>query len=194
MAAEKLNQGQQPNIDISVENVIKQVQNVVDVALKEPKKDNALGNSKNVGMLKVDGNNKSVGENIKGLPMCELISDPLMAAAEAHQQLAASAWDCYRRTVFYDKSDNGHQEGETGIVEFKVNRSIKQNGQVIMEEQTVRVPFIGLVPIPSLLVDRVDVDFQMEVTYTETNNSNLSSDVSTGISSAGSSDLKSVER
>lgn len=103
MAEEKINQDQQPNIDMSVENVIKQVQNVVDVALKEPKKDNALGNSKNVGMLKVDGDNKSVGENITGLPMGELISDPLMATAEAHQQLAASAWDSYRRTVFYDR-------------------------------------------------------------------------------------------
>ena len=34
MAEEKINQDQQPNIDMSVENVIKQVQNVVDVALK----------------------------------------------------------------------------------------------------------------------------------------------------------------
>lgn len=32
--------------------------------------------------------------------------------------------------------------------------------------QSVKAPFIGLVPIPSLLIDRVDVDFQMEVTDT----------------------------
>ena len=33
-------------------------------------------------------------------------------------------------------------------------------------KQTVKAPFIGLVPIPALLIDRVDVDFQMEVTDT----------------------------
>lgn len=68
-------------------------------------------------------------------------------------------------------------------MEFKVNRPIQQNGKIIMEEQTVQAPFIGLVPIPALLVDRVDVDFQMEVTSTETEKSNMSSEVTTSISS-----------
>lgn len=50
-------------------------------------------------------------------------------------------------------------------------------------EQKVEAPFIGLVPIPSLLIDRVDVDFQMEVTDTNTEKSNSSAEVSTNISS-----------
>lgn len=184
MAEEKLNQGQQANTDMPAENVTKQAQDVIGIALEESKKDNALENSKNGGgMLKADGDNKSIGENFKGLPMRELISNPLIAAAEAQQQLAATAWDFYQRIAFNDKDENGHAKGSTRLVEFTINRPIQKNGTVVMEEQKVQAPFIGLVPIPALLVDRVDIDFQMEVTSTETNKSNVSSDVSTNISS-----------
>lgn len=49
-------------------------------------------------------------------------------------------------------------------------------------EQTVEAPFIGLVPIPSLLIDRVDIDFQMEVTDTNTEKSSVNTDTSTNLS------------
>lgn len=48
---------------------------------------------------------------------------------------------------------------------------------------TVKAPFMGLTPIPSLQIDRVDVDFQMEVTDTDKVTDNKSSEVSTNISS-----------
>ena len=46
-------------------------------------------------------------------------------------------------------------------------------------------PFIGLVPIPSLTIDCVDVDFQMEVTDTDTGVTtfDISEDNRTNISS-----------
>ena len=43
--------------------------------------------------------------------------------------------------------------------------------------QSVKAPFIGLVPIPSLLIDRVDVDFQMEVTDTSNVKSTTNAEV-----------------
>ena len=43
--------------------------------------------------------------------------------------------------------------------------------------QSVKAPFIGLVPIPSLLIDRVDVDFQMEVTDTSNVKSTTNTEV-----------------
>ena len=45
--------------------------------------------------------------------------------------------------------------------------------------QSVKAPFIGLVPIPSLLIDRVDVDFQMEVTDTSNVKSTTNAEVET---------------
>ena len=50
-------------------------------------------------------------------------------------------------------------------------------------KQTVKAPFIGLVPIPSLLIDRVDVDFQMEVTDTNSVKNTTETEASTNISS-----------
>lgn len=183
MAEEKLNHGQQSHAGGPVDNVAGQALNIVDTAMAEVQKGNALENQENgEGMLKAGEENKKIGEYFKGLPMRELISNPLIAAAEAQQQLAATAWDFYQRIAFNDKDENGQSNGSTRIVEFTVNRPIQQNGTIKLEKQKIQAPFIGLVPIPSLLVDRIDVDFQMEVTSTETSKSNMSSDVSTNIS------------
>ena len=60
-----------------------------------------------------------------------------------------------------------HGTGKTvRVLEFDIKRPIQQDGVMTTMPQSVKAPFIGLVPIPSLLIDRVDVDFQMEVTDT----------------------------
>lgn len=117
----------------------------------------------------------------KGLPMRELIGAPLFAAAEAQEKLASIAWDYYKR-IAYDQ-DKG--EGAARLLEFTVNRPVVQDGVVSAENNEVKVqaPFIGLVPIPSLLIDRIDVDFQMEVTDTNSSTDSSSADASTNISS-----------
>lgn len=184
MAEEKLNQEQQGNTGMPAESVSRQAGEIIDTAMTEVQQGNALGDPQNGGsVLKAnDEGNKSVAENFKGLPMRELIAAPLIAAAEAQQELASTAWDFYQRIAF-EKKEGEQGNAKTRILEFEVNRPIEQNGTVTTMKQKVQAPFIGLVPIPSLLIDRVDVDFQMEVTTTETNKSNMSSDVSTNISS-----------
>lgn len=163
----------------AAENPQEMANEVMDAALANVKADAAgtLPAENNGGTLKA-----GVADNFKGLPMRELISAPLIAAAEAQQELASTAWDFYQRIAFEKKSgDTG--SGKTRILEFEVERPIEQNGTMTMMKQKIQAPFIGLVPIPSLLIDRVDVDFQMEVTTTETEKSNMSSEVSTSISS-----------
>jgi len=46
----------------------------------------------------------------------------------------------------------------------------------------VKAPFIGLAPIPSLLIDRINVDFQIEVTDTNVNKSNSTAEATSSIS------------
>ena len=65
------------------------------------------------------------------------------------------------------------------ILEFDVERPIQQDGKMTTMSQSVKAPFIGLVPIPSLLIDRVDVDFQMEVTDTSNVKSTTNAEVET---------------
>ena len=158
MAEEIKNQGQQEY----AENISGQAKEIISAALEE---------TKNNGTSPVLGD-PNVTDNFKGLPMRELIAAPLIAAAEAQQELAATAWNFYQQIAFDGKSGN-----KARILEFDVERPIQQDGKMTTMSQSVKAPFIGLVPIPSLLIDRVDVDFQMEVTDTSNVKSTTNAEV-----------------
>ena len=163
MAEEILNQGQQENAENLNENVSGQAKEIISAALEETQ------NRETSPVLKADSN---VTDKFKGLPMRELIAAPLIAAAEAQQELAATAWNFYQQIAFDGKSGN-----KARILEFDVERPIQQNEKMTTIKQTVKAPFIGLVPIPALLIDRVDVDFQMEVTDTSNVKSTTNAEV-----------------
>lgn len=130
-----------------------------------------------------DGGNTNVADNFKGLPMRELIGGPLFAAAEAQEKLASIALDYYQK-IAYETGDKGEPKlDETRLLNFKLERPVIQGGVASTQQIEVKAPFIGLVPIPSLLVDRIDVDFQMEVTETNQTTDNTNTEVSTNVSS-----------
>ena len=159
MAEETKNQGQQEY----AENISGQAKEIISAALEE---------TKNNGTSPVLGD-PNVTDNFKGLPMRELIAAPLIAAAEAQQELAATAWNFYQKIAF-------DEDGKTArVLEFDIKRPIQQDGKMTTMSQSVKAPFIGLVPIPSLLIDRVDVDFQMEVTDTSNVKSTTNAEVET---------------
>lgn len=125
----------------------------------------------------------TVTDSFKGLPMRDLIGGPLIAAAEAQEKLASTAWDYYQR-IAYETDENGNPTNKTRTLDFELERPVVQDGVVgETAKQTVKAPFIGLVPIPSLLIDRVDVDFQMEVTDTNSVKNTTETEASTNISS-----------
>ena len=158
------------------ENVGGQAKEIISAALEETQ------NRETSPVLKADSN---VTDKFKGLPMRELIAAPLIAAAEAQQELAATAWNFYKQIAFDD-------DGKTArVLEFDIKRPIQQDGKMTTMSQSVKAPFIGLVPIPSLLIDRVDVDFQMEVTDTSNVKSTINAKVETKVS--GKSWLISAE-
>lgn len=166
----------------SAENPQEMANEVMDAALAGVK----AGTSDVVPPAEGGGNvlkGDSVADNFRGLPMRELISAPLIAAAEAQQQLASTAWEFYQKIAF-EKKEGDTGSGKTRVLEFEVERPIQQQGQgVTLMKQKIQAPFIGLVPIPSLLIDRIDVDFQMEVTTAETTKSTTTAEASTSISS-----------
>ena len=158
------------------ENVSGQAKEIISAALEETQ------NRETSPVLKADSN---VTDKFKGLPMRELIAAPLIAAAEAQQELVATAWNFYKQIAFDD-------DGKTArVLEFDIKRPIQQDGVMTTMPQSVKAPFIGLVPIPSLLIDRVDVDFQMEVTDTSNVKSTINAEVETKVS--GKSWLISAE-
>ena len=94
-----------------------------------------------------------------GIPIADLVAAPLVAVSDSQKRLAQSAFEFMQEIGF-------NEEGKTRMVEFNLQRPIE--GSTTPQDITVQAPFIGLVPVPNLLIDDVQVDFQMEVTATET--------------------------
>ena len=120
--------------------------------------------------------NGDVPAALRGLPMRELIGAPLFAAAEAQERPAMTAWEYYKRIAYADDGKT------TRTLDFELERPVEQNGEVHTVKQQVHAPFIGLVTAPSLLVDRVDVDFQMEVTDTNASKESTQAEVASSVS------------
>ena len=100
----------------------------------------------------------SVSNKFVGIPIAELVAAPLVAVCDSQKKLAESAYEFMTEIGFND-------EGKTRMVEFNLQRPIE--GSPKPQDIKVQAPFLGLVPLPNLLIDDVQVDFQMEVTATE---------------------------
>ena len=73
---------------------------------------------------------------------------------EELQKLAQSAFELMQEIDF-------NEDGKSRMVEFSFQRPIQ--GSPTPQDVTVQAPFIGLVPLPNLLIDDIQVDFQMEM-------------------------------
>lgn len=144
-----------------VQDAMSQIREASELAKQAPKNDGGM-------VLKDDAN---VASSMQGLPMRELIGAPLFAVAEAQQKLALTAWEFYSKIAFEQDEKGEKPTSNARIIKFDINRPIEVDGVMTSVKQTVEAPFIGLVPIPSLLIDKIDVDFQMEVTSTNTEKS-----------------------
>ena len=108
-----------------------------------------------------------VANKFAGIPIAELVAAPLVAVCDSQKRLAQSAFEFMQEIGF-------NEEGKTRMVEFNLQRPIE--GSTTPQDITVQAPFIGLVPLPNLLIDDVQVDFQMEVTATESSTEKSSSE------------------
>lgn len=105
-----------------------------------------------------------------GIPIEELVAAPLVAVCDSQKKLAQSAYEFMTEIGFND-------EGKTRMVEFNLQRPIQGASQP--QDIKVQVTFLGLVPLPNLLINDVQVDFQTEVTTTETSEEKSASEGST---------------
>lgn len=161
----------------SVRSILEAGAKVTDLAEQELQK--TTDDTDGGDGTKDPSSNEDVTDKFRGLPMSELIGAPLIAAADAQQRLAGIAWDFYQK-IAYEGTGNTKK---TRLLEFDLERPIVEDGKTGGTlNQKVSAPFIGLVPIPSLLVDKVDVDFQMEVTDTNVSKSSTSGSAETSAS------------
>lgn len=116
----------------------------------------------------------NVSDKFKGLPIKDLIGLPLAAACEAQVDLASAAFDFMMKIGFDDKECKNAR-----LIQFNLTRPVETPTGIEENSITVQAPFLGLVPIPSLLVENVEIDFQMEVTATEVTKTKLDAEVTT---------------
>ena len=123
-----------------------------------------------------------IGEMMGGLPMNELIGAPMVSVVGAQRDLA-QVMIGYVNEVGYAKPDSE----EARMLKFKMDKPViseDANGNVTVSktEMEFQAPVLGLLPMPSLLVDHVTIDFQMEVTAAESSKSKTDGEVKAAFS------------
>jgi hypothetical protein len=97
-----------------------------------------------------------IADNFRGLPMEALIGGPLAAACKAQYDLASCMLTFIKTIGFSDK--------KTRCLEFDLERPVDDGtGEIKSQTVSIKAPLLGLVPIPALLIESVNIEFTMEV-------------------------------
>ena len=120
----------------------------------------------------------SMAQQFSGLPIKSLISAPLLAGAEANAKMAITQTQFLLSTCF------DITEGESGtdykpiMINMTLTRSVvKPDGSAGTPVETrFDLPLLTIMPLNSLAVDNVDVNFEMEVKSSFSNDKETSSE------------------
>ena len=105
-----------------------------------------------------EGQSGSFFNQLKGIPLDYLISVPLVSAARSNMALAGVMLEFIDMIGF----DDG---GNTRLIKFELNRPCENPVTKQWEKQKIEVnaPLLGLVPIPALLVDSVNINLNVSI-------------------------------
>lgn len=94
----------------------------------------------------------SVAAKFEGLPMSDLIAGPFFGVCDSQLNLAQASYEYMMKIGF-------KEDGTTRLIEFDLNRPAETPGGYDNVQTHVQAPFLGLVSIPSLLVEETTVEF-----------------------------------
>lgn len=104
-----------------------------------------------------------MADQFAGLDMAALIGGPLKAACNAQMMLAASTADFIEEVGLEKPDENGIRKVRTTSFSFTRTSDPSNEGVSGKEEVTMNVPFLSIIKIPTLMVDKVNITFDMEV-------------------------------
>ena len=109
---------------------------------------------------------------LTGIPIDYLVATPLLAAARGNLALATVMEEFIMTLGFKD----GKPGGDPILITFKLTRPYqdKDSGQMQSQTITVNTPLLGIVPIPALLVESVNVSFTTSITSSSSDTSQTS--------------------
>lgn len=114
----------------------------------------------------------SIAQQFTGLPMDALIGGPLNAAADANAKMAISQTKFILDTCFVRKGEENEVSYQPVLIKMELERTFVQEDETIEKVTTTfNLPLLTIMPLNSLGVDSVDVNFDMEVNscYSEEN-------------------------
>lgn len=129
---------------------------------------------------------ENIANQFSGLDMGALIGAPLSAACDAQTKLAMSTVDFIQKVGFYN--DNG--VSKTRVADFSFERTVMNGkdalGNAIFDTEEVKmsVPLLAIVNVPSLMIQNVDITFDMEVSSSESSESGTDAEASMSASAS----------
>lgn len=135
----------------------------------------------------MDTNLLSLSQQFSGLPMESLIGGPLNAAAKANSAMALTQTmfmldTCFNKKKFSEGNPPVYNY-EPIMIDMILTRSVvsaDKDGKVSVEPASTKftLPLLTILPINSLAVETVDINFEMEVksSFSEDNNEAKSSE------------------
>jgi len=108
-------------------------------------------------------------ENFKGIPISDLISAPLLASCDAQARICRDIVNFVKSLI--------KEDGTPQTLDFILNKIVtdsKGESQKVLSK--IKAPILGLVPIPGLLIDDVEIEFTMEVHSTSSSSSSTQKD------------------
>lgn len=103
------------------------------------------------------------GNIIKALPIEHMVAAPLIAALKAHSMAAQSFADFFTKVCLFE--DGGVKMIRLAYEEQELDSSGNSTGKTI--KRVVDMPFFGAIPLPTFGVDKVNVDFELEINTVE---------------------------
>ncbi|KXF82314.1 DUF2589 domain-containing protein [Enterovibrio coralii] len=119
----------------------------------------------------------SMAQQFSGLPIKSLISAPLLAGAEANAKMALTQTQFLLSTCFNVEGEEPNQTYKPIMINMTLTRSvIKADGEAGAPVETkFDLPLMTIMPLNSLAVDEVSVNFEMEVKSSFSNDKETSS-------------------
>lgn len=100
-------------------------------------------------------------QNLRGLPLYELIGNPFTAVNHAQYNLATTMLDFIGSIGFVKGQGDSYT---TRTLDFDLERPVDDgSSQIKSQTVSIKAPLLGLVPIPALLIDHVKVEFSLEL-------------------------------
>ncbi|MBB1138097.1 DUF2589 domain-containing protein [Myroides sp. WP-1] len=114
----------------------------------------------------------NISQQFLGLPMDSLIGGPLNAAADANAKMSISQTKFILDTCFSKTGTEEDPSYQPIMIKMELSRAlIKEDETIEAVKTTFNLPLLTIMPINSLGIDNVDVEFNMEVnsSYAEEN-------------------------